>query len=118
MFPCADGFHNESVVACYRYVPGIAAGEAGSSAYSPSTNQLLDVEYLQRRPRAPQSRCQLHRKRESRRPNSSCQVGQIFSKLCAYENDNCSIKKFNEPLAFATWVSSHSSRAGTNGGSA
>ena len=63
-------------------------------------------------------RCPLRRKRESRRPNSSCQGGQIFSKLCAYENDNCSIKKFNEPLAFATWVSSHSSRAGTNGGSA
>ena len=55
-------------------------------------------------------RCPLRRKRESRRPNSSCQGGQIFSKLCAYENYNSPIKKFNEPLAFAR-VPSHPARA-------
>src|SRR5713101_2254569 len=49
-------------------------------------------------------------KRESQRPNSSCQVGQIFAKLCAYENDNSPIKNFNEPLAFVR-VPSHSVRA-------
>ena len=51
----------------------------------------------------------LGRKRESRRPNSSCQLDRIFSKLCAYENDNSPIKKFNEPLA-CTRVPFHSVR--------
>src|SRR6266849_8016572 len=49
-------------------------------------------------------------KRESQRPNSSCQVGQIFAKLCAYENDNSPIKKFNEPPALPTRSASHSTR--------
>src|SRR5205809_1205677 len=52
----------------------------------------------------------IHPKGALRRPNSSCQVDQIFSKLCAYENDNSPIKKFNEPLAFAR-VPSHSAGA-------
>jgi len=38
-------------------------------------------------------------------------VGQIFSKLCAYENDNSPIKKLNEPLAFATPFAPHPTRA-------
>jgi hypothetical protein len=42
--------------------------------------------------------------------DSSCQAGQIFSILCAYENDNSPIKKFNEPLAFAR-VPSHYAHA-------
>jgi hypothetical protein len=45
--------------------------------------------------------CLFDRKPESGHPDSSRQVGQIFLKLCAYENDNSPIEKFDELLAFA-----------------
>ena len=40
-------------------------------------------------------------------PIRLAKLARFFLKLCAYENDNSPIKKFNEPLAFAR-VPSHS----------
>src|SRR5947207_2587852 len=36
--------------------------------------------------------------------DSHCQVGQIYLKLSAYENDNSPIKKFDKPLVCAACI--------------